>query len=84
MNHDEQATSDVRRAIDREVALVDSAIDLVASGGAVSTMVVGLRLTDAVIAIVEPRATCLRVVIQPMWGPDEATGDVRITRLAPV
>lgn len=82
--NDDQAASDVRRAIDREVALVEGAIDLVASGGALSTMVVGLRLTDAVIAIVEPHAVRLGIAIEPIWGPDENTGDVRITRLAPV
>ena len=84
MNDIDQANADVRRTVDREVALVDSAIDLVASGGARSTMVIGLQLTEAVIAIVEPHAVRADVAIEPIWGPDEETGDVRVTRLAPV
>jgi len=84
MNDNDQADAEVRRAVDQEVALVDSAIDLVASGGARSTMVVGLQLTEAVIAIVGPHAVRVGVAIEPIWGPDEDTGDVRVTRLAPV
>ncbi len=71
---------DVRRTIDREVALVLSAVDLVASGGAPSTMVVGLRLTDAVIEIVRPIADERGVILEPLWGSDEDTADVRVRR----
>jgi len=71
---------EVQRAIDREVELVTSAIDLVASGGASSTMVVGLRLTDSVIEIVRPLAAHRGVVVEPLWGPDETTNDVRVRR----
>lgn len=71
---------EVQRAIDREVELVTSAIDLVASGGAPSTMVVGLRLTDSVIEIVRPLAAQRGVVVEPLWGPDETTNDVRVRR----
>jgi hypothetical protein len=75
---------DVRLAIDREVELVTSAISLVASGGAPSTTVVGLRLMDAVIEIVRPVALERGVLLEPLWGPDEATSDIRIRRRAPV
>jgi len=77
----ESRTADIRRSIDREVDLVMSAVDLVASGGAISTMVVGLRLTDAVIEIVSPRAIERGVVLEPLWGPDEAVADVRVRRM---
>lgn len=73
---------EVQRAIDREVELVTSAIELVASGGAPSTMVVGLRLTDLVIEIVRPLAATRGVVVEEMWGPDETTNDVRVRRQA--
>ena len=78
MNGTEPADVHVRRTIDREVELVMSAVDLVASGGATSTMVVGLRLTDQVIDIVRPIAAERGVVLEPLWGPDEDNADVRV------
>ena len=50
------AALQVQRAIDREVELVTSAINLVATGGAPSTVVAGLRLTEVVIEILRPLA----------------------------
>jgi hypothetical protein len=80
MNDTEPGAVDVRRTIDREVELVLSAVNLVASGASPSTMVVGLRLTDAVIDIVRPIATERGVVLEPLWGSDEATADIRVRR----
>ena len=80
MSDSGSASSNVRRTIDREVELLMSAVDLVAGGGAPSTMVVGLRLTDAVIAIVRPLAADRGVVLEPLWGSDEDTADVRVVR----
>jgi len=57
-----------------------SAVNLVASGGAPSTMVVGLRLTDAVIEIVRPIAAERGVTLEPMWSADETAADVRVRR----
>ena len=68
VNGTEPADAHVRRTIDREVELLMSAVYLVASGGAPSTMVVGLRLTDAVIAIVRPIAAERGLVLEPLWG----------------
>ena len=83
MNDRESSATDVRRTIDREVELVMSAVNLVASGRAPSTMVAGLRLTDAVIDIVRPLAEARGVVLEPLWGSDEETADVRVYREAP-
>ncbi len=69
---------EIQRAIDREVELVTSAINLVATGGARSTIVAGLRLTDTVIEIVRPLAAQRGVVVEQLWGPDETTNDVRV------
>jgi hypothetical protein len=44
-------------------------------------MVFGLRLMDSVLEIVEPVASQRGVVVEPIWGPDEVTSDVRV-RLA--
>ncbi len=78
MNHTEPEA--VQRTIDREVELVLSAVNLVAGGGAPSTMVVGLRLTDAVMVIVGPIAAERGVTLEPMWGSDEGTADVIVRR----
>ena len=83
MNGTESAGFDVRRTIDREVELVTSAINLVATGGAPSVMVVGLRLTDAVVEILRPMAEQRGVVLEPLWGSDEDTADVRVRRREP-
>ena len=40
---------DVRRTIDREAELLSSAVNLVASGGAASATVGGLRLAEAAV-----------------------------------
>ncbi len=83
MNDPESLTADIQRSIDREVDIVMSAVNLVASGGAPSTMVGGLRLADAVIEIVRPRAVELGVVLEPIWGPGEETAEVRVRRIEP-
>ena len=80
MKDPESEAAHVRRTIDREVELVLSAVNLVATGGAPSSMVVGLRLTDAVIEIVGPIAHDRGVILEPLWGADEATADVRVYR----
>jgi hypothetical protein len=72
--------SDVRSAIDREVELVLSAVHLVAGGGAPAATVGGLRLVDAVLEIVGPRARAAGVIVEPLWGPDETVTDVRVSR----
>jgi len=72
------SATELQHVIDREVDLVTSAINLVASGGAPSTMVVGLRLTDSVIQIVGPLAAQRGVVIDQLWGSDETTSDIRV------
>lgn len=80
MNEAAASEREIQRAIDREVELVTSAINLVASGGARSTMVVGLRLTDSVMEIVRPLAAQRGVVVEQLWGPDETTNGVRVRR----
>ena len=75
------ATTDVQQTIDREAELLTSAINLVASGGARSATVAGLRLAEAAMDIARPLADDLGIVLEPLWGPDEGGCDVRV-RLA--
>jgi len=72
---------DLRQAIDREVDLVSSAIDLVATGGAPSATIAGLRLAAPVLEIVTPGAKVRGVRVEPLWGPDETTCDIRVSRM---
>ena len=83
MNDAGPEAAHVRGTIDREVEILMSAVNLVASGGAPSTMVVGLRLTDAVIEIVRPMAAERGVVLEPLWTADETGADVRVRRASP-
>jgi hypothetical protein len=73
---------DVPEAIDREVSLVRSAMELVARGIAPSTTVAGLRLLDAVLELVGPDAARRGVVLEPLWGPEDRVSDVRIRSAA--
>jgi len=80
MNDTTADATGVQSAIDREVELVTSAIDLVASGGAPSAMVGGLRLATAVLEIVAPHARAKGVRLEPLWSADETLTDIRIRR----
>jgi hypothetical protein len=75
-----EAALHVQRAIDLEVDLVTSAIELVASGGAPTTVVAGMRMTDVVVQILQPLAVQRGVILETLWGPDETSNDVRVRR----
>jgi hypothetical protein len=79
----ESASVHVRQAIDREVELVLSAVNLVATGGAPSATIAGLRLTDAVVEIVRPIAIDRGVILEALWSADEDSADVRVYREVP-
>ncbi len=77
---DPSPTNAIERTLDREVDLLMSAVNLVATRGAPAATVAGLRLGEAVIAIVRPRALEQGVVLEPLWNSDEGEGtcDVRV------
>lgn len=74
------STRTFQEALDREVALLLSAVAFVAEGGAPSTTVVGMRLCEAVIDVVRPEALARGVRLEPLWTADEAGCDVRVRR----
>jgi hypothetical protein len=80
MNGSETAAQEVQRAIDREVELVTSAINLVASGGAPTTVVAGMHMTEAVLVILWPLAVERGVVLETLWNADEISNDIRVRR----
>jgi hypothetical protein len=53
---------------------------MVASGGAPSTTIGGLRLAAAALEVVQPLAAERGVVIVPLWGPDEDATDIIVRR----
>ena len=73
-------TDDVRETIDREAGLLESAVRLVASGATPRTVVGGLRLTEAAMAVVQPLAAKLGIVLEPLWRTDEEGLDVLVRR----
>lgn len=76
MNAADDSGQEVRDTLDREAELIASAVRLVASGGSPRTVVAGLRLGEAALAIVQPLAKDLQVVLEPLWRADEVGTDV--------
>jgi hypothetical protein len=72
------STRAFEETLDREVALLMSAVDLVAAGGAPSATVSGLRLCEVVMDVVRPTAHTRGVMLEPLWTADEAGCDVRV------
>lgn len=72
----------VRDTIDREAALISSAVRLVASGASSRTVVAGLRLAEAALTVARPLAMELHVVLEPLWSADEDGTDVVVSRPA--
>lgn len=70
----------VKGTIDRETALLESAVRLVASGAARRTTVGNLRLSEVVLAIVRPLAVELGVELEPLWRTDEEGVDILVRR----
>ncbi len=72
------STRAFEETLDREVALLTSAVDLVAAGGAPSATVSGLHLCEVVMDVVRPTADARGVMLEPLWTADEAGCDVRV------
>ena len=71
------------RTVERELALVHDAIDLVASGRSRRVVVAGLRLGDAIQGQVEAVARAAGVVVVPLWTTDESGTDIAVERVEP-
>lgn len=77
--HDHDTLDDgVQHALDRDTALLEGAVRLVASGRAPSVTVAGLQLALAAIAVVTPLAAGQGIVLDPLWGVDQMLTDVRV------
>jgi hypothetical protein len=73
----------VRRRLDGELRLVHQAILMVASGGAPSVLVTGLRLGGAVLEPARHLAQDAGVRVVPLWTIDEQHLDIRVEAIRP-
>jgi hypothetical protein len=71
---------EIQRTLDREVELLVSAVGLVANGVAPSTIVANIQLGEAAMAIVQSLADERGVILEALWGPDEAGFDIQVRR----
>jgi hypothetical protein len=67
-------------AIQRELEMVQSAIDMVAGRHASSVTVGGLAFGDQLLDAANRMASGRRVHVVPLWGADEHWTDIRIER----
>lgn len=68
----------VERALDRDTALLDSAVRMVAAGNARSVTVAGLSVALAAMAVVVPLAAELGITLEPLWSVDQTLTDIRV------
>jgi hypothetical protein len=71
------------RTVERELALVQDAIDLVASGRSRRVVVAGLRLGDAILEQARAVARDAGVLVVPLWTTDESGTDIAVERVEP-
>ena len=67
-----------QRAIERELDLVNGAIELVASGGSRRVTVAGLRFGEQLLSEVEPRAQASHVIVRSLWSPNGPNCDIAV------
>jgi hypothetical protein len=72
------ASMDLRRAVQREVELVEGAIKVVASGAATGTTVAGIRFGEEVLRLCRPMAALGDVILEPIWRADDSGADIHV------
>lgn len=71
----------VRGALEQELGLVQSAILMVASGGAAGVSLGGLRFGEELVAPAREMARRAGVRVVPLYTADDAGADLRFERL---
>lgn len=77
----DRPTSSIGRTLEQEMALVQEAITMVASGASPRVVVGGLHFGEAVLALARPAAIEVGVRIVPLWMPDDAGADIAVERI---
>lgn len=72
----------VARTLEREAALVNDAILMVASGRSRRVVVAGIRFGDQLIESANAMAKEAGVRVVPLWTTDEAGADIAIERIS--
>lgn len=83
MESPESRANDVALAVlEHELAVVRSAIAMVASGGAPSVLVGGLAFGEELVDAARQIAAAERVRIVPVWTADERGAAIRVEQIA--
>ncbi len=69
---------DTTETIDREAALLEDAIRLVASHRVHAVTVAGLSLALVAMGLATPLADQLGVTLEPLWSVDQHLRDIRV------
>jgi hypothetical protein len=72
--------ADLRRRLDHELAIVHSAIALVASGGATRVTCGGLAFGSQLLAEAQATGDRFHVLVTPIWSADEDIVDLAVER----
>ncbi len=84
MSSSPRSMREASQAVQRELAVVRTAIDMVASGAAPAVSVGGLRFGEQLIRPAERLALQAGVRVVPLWTIDESGADIRIERIGDV
>jgi hypothetical protein len=80
MTRDSARDAAVEQRLEREIDLIEGAMRLVASGAATRTVIAGLRLADAALAIADRRAEGLGVEVSAIRAAGDVGRDVIVQR----
>jgi hypothetical protein len=75
-------SEDVPRTLDRELAMIQGAIDLVASGGAPRVVLAGMRFGDKLLDQARRLAAASGVRVVPLWKARSEGADLAIEQIA--
>jgi hypothetical protein len=79
----DRLSRDVPRTLDRELAMIQGAIDMVASGGAPRVVLAGMRFGDKLLDEARRRAAAAGVRVVPLWTARSEGADLAIEQIAP-
>lgn len=82
-SQDDLSSHAVPEALDRELSMIRSAIDLVASGGAPRVVLAGLHFAEPLLQSARDLALGSGVRVVPLWTASERAADLAIEKIVP-